>query len=101
MAIVALEVGSPRPSKDVSHSTKDRYGEHTVHDIIRERSGWLVFFFAGLLGAAFVVEIFESVLKEHVELSYFVPLLIGHGGNTGAQSNATIIRSVTFKADSE
>ena len=64
MAIVALEVGSPRPSKDVSHSTKDRYGEHTVHDIIRERSGWLVFFFAGLLGAAFVVEIFESVLKD-------------------------------------
>lgn len=42
--------------------------------------------------AAGVVEAFEEVLREHVELSYFVPLLIGHGGNTGSQSNATIIR---------
>ena len=49
-------------------------------------------FFAGLMIAAVVVEAFESVLKEHVSLSYFVPLLIGHGGNTGSQSNATIIK---------
>ena len=46
--------------------------------------------------AAWVVELFESVLKDHVELSYFVPLLIGHGGNTGAQSNASIIRALAL-----
>lgn len=42
--------------------------------------------------AAVVVEAFESILREHVALSYFVPLLIGHGGNTGSQSNATVIK---------
>lgn len=53
-------------------------------------------FFVGLMAAAFVVEAFESVLKNHVELSYFVPLLIGHGGNTGSQSNATVIRALAL-----
>lgn len=46
--------------------------------------------------AALVVEAFESVLRAHVELSMFVPLLIGHGGNTGSQSNATVIRSLAL-----
>jgi Mg/Co/Ni transporter MgtE len=46
--------------------------------------------------AAIVVEAFEEVLKQHVQLSYFVPLLIGHGGNTGSQSNATVIRALAL-----
>lgn len=37
--------------------------------------------------AAVVVEAFEEMLRSHVELSYFVPLLIGegdgHGGGLG------------------
>lgn len=61
-------------------------------DLVRTRWGWLLAFFGGLMIAAVVVEAFENVLKQHVALSYFVPLLIGHGGNTGSQSNATIIR---------
>ncbi len=48
-----------------------------VWDLIRARWGWLLVFFAGLMVAAVVVEAFESVLEQHVELSYFVPLLIG------------------------
>ena len=28
---------------------------------------------------------------------YFVPLLIGHGGNTGSQSVATVIRAIALK----
>lgn len=66
----------------------------SVLDLIRERWGWLLIFFAGLVLAALVVEAFESVLKKNVQLSYFVPLLIGHGGNTGSQSNAIVIRCV-------
>jgi Mg/Co/Ni transporter MgtE len=61
-------------------------------ETVKARWGWLAFFFAGLIIAAVVVEAFEDVLKKEVELSYFVPLLIGHGGNTGSQSVATVIR---------
>jgi Mg/Co/Ni transporter MgtE len=95
MTIVSLEVESPRYGPD-GEPVKERYTELSVGEIIRERLNWLVIFFFGLMLAAAVVEVFESVLKEHVELSYFVPLLIGHGGNTGAQANATVIRALAL-----
>jgi cation transporter-like permease len=68
----------------------------TVGDLVRARAAWLLVFFVGLMLAAVVVEAFESVLRDHVQLSYFVPLLIGHGGNTGSQSNATVIRALAL-----
>ena len=38
----------------------------------------------------------RQVLRKEVELSYFVPLLIGHGGNTGSQSVSTVIRALAL-----
>ncbi len=43
----------------------------------RRRPRRLALFFIGLMLAAVVVEAFEEMLRSHVELSYFVPLLIG------------------------
>jgi hypothetical protein len=68
-----------------------------VIQTVRARGGWLTVFFVGLVLAALVVEEFEDVLTANVELSYFVPLLIGHGGNTGSQSVATVIRAMALK----
>jgi Mg/Co/Ni transporter MgtE len=53
----------------------------------------------GLLLAALVVEQFEDVLEHHVELSFFVPLIMGHGGNTGSQSVTTVIRWVRIRGE--
>ena len=93
---VVLEIEQPHHASSELLSGKDKYTETTVEDIVRERSGWLLIFFFGLMLAAGVVEMFENILKSHVELSYFVPLLIGHAGNTGVQSNATVIRSLAL-----
>lgn len=72
------------------------YRRESVTDVVRARSGWLAVFFVGLMFAAVVVETFEALLKENVQVSYFVPLLIGHGGNTGSQSVATVIRALAL-----
>ena len=72
------------------------YMKEGVIKTVKQRGGWLLVFFFGLILAAVVVERFEAVLKEEVELSYFVPLLIGHGGNTGSQSVATVIRAIAL-----
>jgi Mg/Co/Ni transporter MgtE len=69
-----------------------RRSRESILDIARSRTGWLVAFCIGLLLAALVVEQFEDVLEQHVELSFFVPLIMGHGGNTGSQSVTTVIR---------
>lgn len=73
------------------------YKKEGIISMVKARGGWLTVFFVGLVLAAVVVERFEDLLTSEVELSYFVPLLIGHGGNTGSQSVATVIRAVALK----
>ena len=73
------------------------YGKQSIFEIARSRTGWLVAFCAGLLLAALVVEQFEDVLERHVELSFFVPLIMGHGGNTGSQAVTTVIRALALR----
>lgn len=81
----------------IEQADEPDYGRQSILDIARGRTGWLVAFCAGLLLAALVVEQFEEVLKQHVELSFFVPLIMGHGGNTGSQSVTTVIRALALK----
>lgn len=73
------------------------YSHYGILDVVKERWGWLVFFFAGLLFAAFVVESFEDMLEKNVQISFFVPLLMGHGGNTGSQTVSTVIKALALK----
>ena len=70
--------------------------EEDIEQTIRSRMGWLIFFFFGLMISTVVVEQFEDLLKKQVALSYFVPLLIGHGGNSGSQTVTTVIRAVSL-----
>eukprot|EP00882_Tetradesmus_deserticola_P031460 GHRQ01035575.1.p1 GENE.GHRQ01035575.1~~GHRQ01035575.1.p1 ORF type:complete len:116 (+),score=21.23 GHRQ01035575.1:158-505(+) len=79
-------------SHDLDDIIEPDYSREGIFDIARGRTGWLVIFCIGLLLAAVVVEQFEDVLEHHVELSFFVPLIMGHGGNTGSQSVTTVIR---------
>jgi magnesium transporter len=44
-----------------------------------------------------VLRYFEDELAKVVALSFFIPLLIGTGGNTGAQTVSTIIRGLAVK----
>ena len=83
-----LSPDSIKPGKD---KTPD-YRTETIPDVIKGRLGWLICFFGGLVLAALVVAKFEDLLRKQVELSYFVPLLIGHGGNSGSQTVSTVIR---------
>lgn len=41
-----------------------------------------------------VLELFEDTLSQRVALALFIPLLIGIGGNTGAQAATTVTRAV-------
>jgi magnesium transporter len=43
-----------------------------------------------------VLRYFEDELAQVVALSFFIPLLIGTGGNTGAQTVSTLIRGLAL-----
>lgn len=38
---------------------------------------------------------FEHTLSKQIELAYFVPLMAGHGGNTGGQAVGTVLSALS------
>jgi Mg/Co/Ni transporter MgtE (contains CBS domain) len=57
---------------------------------------WLLFLFVAGSITANVLRLFEAELEQVVALSFFIPLLIGTGGNTGAQTVSTLIRAMAL-----
>jgi len=64
--------------------------------VIRKRVGWLLLLFLAETLTGTVLRYFESELAKVVALSFFIPLLIGTGGNTGAQTVSTLIRGLAL-----
>ena len=72
------------------------YFDNPILRVVRKRIGWLMLLFvAGTLTSA-VLHQFESELAAVVALAFFIPLLIGTGGNAGAQTVMTVIRSLAL-----
>lgn len=68
----------------------------TVPLLVRKRVGWLLllFFAEGYTGT--VLQNFEGELKAVVALSFFIPLLIGTGGNIGSQTVTLVVRAMAL-----
>lgn len=72
------------------------YFSNPIMRVVRKRIGWLLLLFvAGTLTSA-VLHRFENELAAVVALAFFIPLLIGTGGNAGAQTVMTVIRSLSL-----
>jgi magnesium transporter len=65
-----------------------------VLTIARKRIGWLFLLFVTASLTGTVMRYFEDDLQAVVALAFFVPLLIGTGGNAGSQTTSTIIRAL-------
>mmetsp|Transcript_66284 Transcript_66284/g.183033 ORF Transcript_66284/g.183033 Transcript_66284/m.183033 type:complete len:237 (+) Transcript_66284:352-1062(+) len=72
-------------------SPVDDYVNTSILHLVISRGGWLTLFLMSLSLTAAVMGGFEHTLEKHIELSYFVPLLIGHGGNAGGQTVGTVL----------
>lgn len=73
------------------------YFKTSLLRVVRSRVGWLVLLFVAETFTGSVLRIFEAELATVVALSFFIPLLIGTGGNTGAQTVSTIIRGLALR----
>ncbi len=63
---------------------------------VRSRLTWLVLLFVAETATGTVLRYFDDELAKVVALSFFVPLLIGTGGNAGSQTVSTIIRALAL-----
>lgn len=77
-----------------SEPLEDSYLSTSIFTIVRKRVGWLMFLFLTGTLTGTVMRFFEHELEAAVALSFFIPLLIGTGGNSGSQTTSTIIRAM-------
>ena len=72
------------------------YFENPLPLVVRKRIGWLLLLFVAETFTGTVLRHYEGELSAVVALSFFIPLLIGTGGNAGSQTVTTIIRSIAL-----
>ncbi len=72
------------------------YFENPLLTVVRKRIGWLLLLFVAGTLTSKVLHSFENELALVVALTFFVPLLIGTGGNAGSQTVMTVIRSLSL-----
>lgn len=63
----------------------------------RRRAGWLLLLFVAGMYTGTVLRHFEQELEEAIALAFFVPLLIGTGGNAGSQVVTTLVRAMAVE----
>lgn len=66
----------------------------SVLDVVKKRVVWLLLLFVTGAFTANVLSYFEETLDRVVALAFFIPLLIGTGGNVGSQTVTTIVRAM-------
>ena len=78
----------------VQSGGEDDYFEIGLLTVARRRVLWLLILLVTNTGTTAVIHSQEDLLQQVVVLSVFIPLLIGTGGNVGAQSSTVVIRSL-------
>lgn len=72
----------------------ESYFRTPVRVLYRKRIVWLLVLFIAQAYTSTVLRLFEETLSQVVALTFFIPLLIGTGGNTGSQTVTTLVRGL-------
>lgn len=72
----------------------DGYFQTNLLTVARRRVIWLLVLLITNTGTSAVIRSQQAVLQQVVALAAFIPLLIGTGGNVGAQSSTVVIRGL-------
>lgn len=70
------------------------YMEASVFSVVWKRSFWLIVLIIFESVSALVLQSHHVTISQFVALTFFIPILVAMGGNTGTQSATIIIRSL-------
>ncbi len=79
-----------------SEPLDEPYLDTPIPKMFRKRIGWLLLLFVTETFTGSVLRFFEHELAEAIALTFFVPLLIGTGGNAGSQVASAVIRALAL-----
>ena len=79
-----------------SEPLEGSYFSTSLFRLAKKRVGWLLVLFLAASFSSQVIGFFEEQLAAAVILSFFIPLLIGTGGNAGSQTVTAVIRGLAL-----
>lgn len=77
-------------------ATEDSYLKTGIVTLASKRIPWLLVLMISATLTGSIIEHFEVMLQSVVSLAFFIPMLMGTGGNAGSQSATTVIRSLAI-----
>jgi magnesium transporter len=77
-----------------SQPLDEPYFKTSMWSLFGKRIVWLLILFVGGAYTSNVLQSYQGILDKVVTLSFFIPLLIGTGGNTGSQIVSTLVRAL-------
>ncbi len=73
----------------------DYYSETSIFQMVKKRVGWLFMLFMGQMLTVTAMASYEDALAAAAMLSFFIPMIISSGGNSGSQAATLIIRAIS------
>lgn len=72
------------------------YSRTSVTEMWKNRIPWLLFLMLSATFTSMILTSFEDMLAVQAGLVAFIPMLMGTGGNSGAQASTAVIRSLSL-----
>ncbi len=72
------------------------YSRTSAFDMWKRRVPWLMFLMLSATFTSMIINSFEDALAVQAVLIGFIPMLMGTGGNSGAQASTAVIRSISL-----
>ncbi|WNM62568.1 magnesium transporter [Candidatus Nitrospira neomarina] len=97
-----LDVAEEEATEDIQKGAaveplKTSYRESGIWMLYRKRIPWLMALILVNLTASSVIAVYEEILASTLVLTFFIPMLMGSGGNTGAQAAMLMVRSLAIE----
>ena len=97
----AIELINGEANEDISimaavTPNEKSYRETGIFETFRSRIPWLLLLMLSATFTGFIINSFESALASAVALTAYIPMLMGSGGNAGAQSSVTVTRAISL-----
>ena len=81
----------------MDQENKENYLNSSPWEQFKKRIPWLLLLMVSATFTGMIITAFESALAAQVVLVAYVPMLMGTGGNSGSQTSATVIRSLSLQ----
>ncbi len=90
------DITDEEAAEDLAHlaGTEEEVLETSSLVIARERLPWLMVGLAGGILSALLMSLFEADLRLVLQASFFIPVVMGMGGNVGIQSSTIVVRGL-------